>query len=75
MTGVMKAGSRQSGSMSATKEFAIRLNAEERQILTETMRNDISNLSVQIADTDRKEFRDGLKRRKEMLESVLGKLE
>ncbi len=52
----------------------IRLNSEEAAILRETLSGDVSDLGMEIADTDRKDFRETLKRRKKVLMEILNKL-
>ncbi len=52
----------------------IRLNQEEAAILRETLAADVSDLGMEIADTDRKDFRETLKRRKKVLREILHKL-
>lgn len=46
------------------------LTAEEQTILLETLDNCLSDLSVEIADTDLKDYRDELKVRRGALEKV-----
>jgi hypothetical protein len=52
----------------------IKLNSEEAAILLETLSGDVSDLGMEIADTDRKDFRETLKRRKKVLMEILNKL-
>jgi hypothetical protein len=52
----------------------IELDPEERRILTEILKNDLSDLRMEIADTDRKDFRDMLSRRKAVLQKMLDAL-
>ncbi len=52
----------------------IPLNSEEVAILRETLSADVSDLGMEIADTDRKDFRETLKRRKKVLMEILQKL-
>jgi hypothetical protein len=49
----------------------IDLDREERQILRTILEHALSDLRMEMADTDRKEFRDMLGRRKAVLEKVL----
>lgn len=49
----------------------IDLDAEEREILLDILANELSDLRMEIADTDRKEFRDMLARRKAVLGKVI----
>lgn len=46
----------------------------EIQALRETLKGDISAILLEIARTDNREMREGLKIREELLESVLEKL-
>ena len=52
----------------------LELSDHEAQILHETLRSVLSDLSVQIADTDRKAFRDGLKLRRDLLRAIFERL-
>jgi len=47
------------------------LTPEEQQVLVEVLNTAISNLSMEIADTDRKDYRDVLKTRKEALSKAV----
>lgn len=49
----------------------IDLDREERQILRTILEHVLSDLRMEMADTDRKDFRDMLGRRKAVLEKVL----
>jgi hypothetical protein len=49
----------------------IELNENEAQALREVLELDLSDLRMEIADTDRKDFRDMLKERKALLMNVL----
>lgn len=51
------------------------LSAAEVKILNEVLESDLSDLRMEIADTDRQEFRDMLKGRKEAIQKVLDTLE
>jgi len=52
----------------------IELDAKEREILKEVLESYLSDLRMEIADTDRMAFRDMLKERKEVLLKVIGAL-
>ncbi len=52
----------------------ITLSPTETAILRETLSADVSDLGMEIADTDRKDFRDTLKERKRVLLDILQKL-
>lgn len=47
------------------------LDATERKVLAETLQSYLTDLSVEIADTDRFEFREALKARRDILNKVL----
>ena len=48
----------------------LELTSEEAYVLRETLESYLSDLRMEIADTDRKDFRDQLKHRKELLERI-----
>lgn len=50
------------------------LSAEERGLLIEILDNALSDLRMEIADTDRKDFRDMLKDRKAVIDKALNAL-
>jgi hypothetical protein len=52
----------------------ITLDRDERQILRTILENELSDLRMEMADTDRKEFRDLLARRKAVLQKVVDAL-
>ena len=47
------------------------LTKEEKDILTEILENDLSDLRMEITDTDSSDFREMLKKQKEVLKKVL----
>ena len=49
----------------------IHLDTEERQILRTILDHELSDLRMEMADTERKDFRDLLAQRKAVLEKVL----
>ena len=51
------------------------LTKEEKDILTEILENDLSGLRMEIADTDSLDFREMLKKQKEVLMKVLETLQ
>jgi hypothetical protein len=53
----------------------IRLSDPERDALVSTLGNVISDLGMEIADTDRLEFRNELKQRRSHLRQVLTRLQ
>jgi hypothetical protein len=48
----------------------LELTSEEAYVLRETLQGYLSDLRMEIADTDRKDFRDQLKHRREVLERI-----
>ncbi len=53
----------------------IELTSEEVMFLKEALSGEISELGMEIADTDQKDFRDHLKRRKAILMNLLDRIE
>jgi hypothetical protein len=51
------------------------LDDEEKEILDETLRSYLSDLSYEIADTDNQNYRDQLKARRAVLEKIKSALE
>lgn len=51
------------------------LDEKEKQILDETLKSYLSDLSYEIADTDQQDFREQLKSRRAVLEKIKGALE
>jgi len=51
------------------------LSEEERRILLEVLESALSDLRMEIADTDSMDFRDMLKGRKEVIKKVIGALQ
>ena len=66
------------GGKAAGKEETMVLNVElspaDREILVDVIDTCLSDLRMEIAHTDRQEFREQLKRRKEVLQKVLDRL-
>ncbi len=56
------------------ESMELSLTNMEIQALRETLKADISSILLEIARTDNREMREGLKIREELLESVLEKL-
>ena len=50
------------------------LSRDEAEILREVLDSYLSDLRMEMADTDRKDFRDVLKRRKHVVEKAIGAL-
>lgn len=53
---------------------AIELTAEELEVLREILVSDLSELRMEIVDTDNSDFKDGLKHRKRVMMDILEKL-
>lgn len=51
--------------------LALDLTTHEQEILREMMEQHLSDLRMEIADTERMEFRDMLKERKEVIRKIL----
>ena len=49
----------------------VELSSEEVEMLQEVLESEISDLRMEIADTDRLEFREQLKERKETIRKLL----
>ena len=52
----------------------IELKPDEMQMLKEILTDDLSDLRMEIADTDSMDFRENLKRRREFLELLIERL-
>lgn len=50
------------------------LNLEELELLKEILASDLSELRMEIVDTDNSRFKDGLKHRKQVMMDILEKL-
>jgi len=53
----------------------IELSDEEATLLAEALRGEVSDLSMEIADTDALDFRQRLKHKKTLLEGLVRRLE
>jgi len=53
----------------------LKITEDERELLIELLENDISDLRMEIADTDRREYREMLKNREAMMKNIQQKLE
>lgn len=51
------------------------LNPEELELLKEILTSDLSELRMEIVDTDNSQFKDGLKHRKQIMMDILEKLQ
>ena len=60
--------------MEKTGVISLQLSESEGSVLAEVLDSYLSDLRMEIADTDRKDFRDGLKQRKQVLMKVLEEL-
>ena len=54
---------------------SIDLSSDEKRVLVEVLTTCISNLRMEICDTDRKDFREEIKERKELLMKVVTALQ
>jgi hypothetical protein len=52
----------------------IKINSEDAKILSDVLESNISDLSVEISDTDRFEFRDSLKSKRMVLQRILAEI-
>ena len=53
----------------------LELNPEEIQLLEEILEFDLSDLRMEIVDTDRLEFKNALKHRKDIMLNILKRLQ
>jgi hypothetical protein len=53
----------------------LKITEEERELLMELLENDISDLRMEIADTDRREYREMLKNREALMKKIQQRLE
>ena len=51
--------------------LTLQLDAKEKEVLTEALTSYISELRMEIADTDSKEFREHLKSNEEILNQIV----
>jgi hypothetical protein len=54
--------------------MTLELTAEEATVLEEVLRRDLGELRMEIADTDNKDFRDGLKHKETLIKSLIERL-
>ena len=52
----------------------ITMNGAEKLVLRETLEKAINEMLMEIANTDNRKMRDGLKEREEILKTILGRL-
>ncbi len=57
--------------MEKGRMISLELSASDAGVLAEALESYLSDLRMEIADTDSKDFRDGLKARKEVLVRAL----
>jgi len=57
-----------------TVQLILELTAEEKEMLKELSSSELSELRFEIADTDRKDFRDMLKRKEVLLKRIIEQL-
>ncbi|HON37310.1 MAG: hypothetical protein ACOX3E_13485 [Desulfomonilia bacterium] len=55
--------------------FSVDLTAEEKDVLHNMLSNYVSDLRMEIADTDRQDFREMIKKQKEILQKIIDALE
>jgi hypothetical protein len=60
--------------MELAMSLALDLTTHEQEILREMLEQHLSDLRMEIADTERMEFRDMLKERKEVIRKILDAL-
>ncbi|MGD2172911.1 MAG: hypothetical protein PVI79_04530 [Gammaproteobacteria bacterium] len=53
----------------------LNLDDQEKEILDETLKSYLSNLSYEIADTDNQDYRDKLKAKRTVLEKIKAALD
>ena len=53
----------------------LNLDDQEREILSDTLKSYLSNLSYEIADTDNQDYRDKLKAKRAVLEKIKAALD
>lgn len=52
----------------------LQLTPDELQLLKDMLENDLSDLRMEITHTDRSDFKDSLKQRKQLMADILEKL-
>ncbi|HEX6827952.1 MAG TPA: hypothetical protein VF104_03125 [Burkholderiales bacterium] len=57
--------------MEESAMFRLDLNSEQRSTLIQALESYVSDLRMEIADTDRKDFRDPLKAEEQILKGLL----
>jgi hypothetical protein len=55
--------------------FHLDLKPEEREVLLEVLEDELSELRMELADTDNAGYKDELKKRKEVLDRILKALQ
>lgn len=54
--------------------ITLKLDEQQAMVLREYLESDLSDLSVEIAGTDRKEYRDEIKEKRQALREILEQL-
>jgi len=54
--------------------FQFQLTSPQRELLAEILQSALSDLSMEIADTDRSVFKDQLRQRKQVLSDILAEV-
>jgi hypothetical protein len=62
------------GLLEGGESMEITLNGAEKLVLRETLERAINEMLMEIANTDNRKMRDGLKEREEILKTILAKL-
>ena len=62
------------GSLEGGESMEITLNAAEKLVLRETVERAMNEMLMEIANTDNRKMRDGLKEREEILKTILARL-
>ena len=55
--------------------FELTLNDEEIEVLVELLERDLTDLSMEITNTDKMDFRDNLKKKRILLQKILRTLQ
>ena len=62
------------GLLEGGESMEITLNAAEKLVLRETVERAMNEMLMEIANTDNRKMRDGLKEREEILKTILARL-
>lgn len=55
--------------------FELKLNEDEAEVLLSTLETELSDLSYEISNTDEKDFREQIKTRRQILETIRDNLQ